>query len=172
MSNLMQGTSFHDEGDARFETNEHVRTVEVAKPATDWTSGALKSRRWNVTGRIYAHHDSHGVTYEVRHDDDGSIGHYEPRELRSVSFPDGNKEVQPCTNPEPCALHPRVTAPAKPEWEEINFTTARLAVPGGWLYRTRSYKALTRYENFPNEYAVTSESTTFVPDPLPVTIVP
>ena len=33
MSNLMQGTSFHDEGDARFETNEHVRTVEVAKPA-------------------------------------------------------------------------------------------------------------------------------------------
>lgn len=169
MSNLMQGTPF-DEGDAVFVTNEHVRTVEVAKPSTDWTSGALKSRRWNVTGRIYAKHDSHGVVYDVRHDDDGSIGCYEPRELRSVSFPVGREE--PCPNPEPCALHPRTVAPAKAEWEEINFTTARLAVPGGWLYRTRSYKALTRYENFPNEYAVTSESTTFVPDPLPVTIAP
>lgn len=66
----------------------------------------------------------------------------------------------------------RRQVPAKTEWEAIDFSTARLKVPGGWLYRTRAFKALTHYENFPNEFAVTAESTVFIPDPLPVTIVP
>lgn len=163
MSNLMQGTPWN-EGDVVFVTNEHVRTVEGAKPSTDWTSGALKSRRWNITGRIYAKHDSHGVVYDVRHDDDGSIGCYEPRELR------------PCGEPAR-GMPPRAEAPpatAKAEWEVINSSTSRLKVPNGWLYRTRTYKNLTNYVNFPqkDEYVVTGESTTFVPDPLPTTIVP
>lgn len=155
MSNLMQGTPWN-EGDAIFKVGDHVRTVEVSKPSTDWTQGALKSRRWYVSGRVHARHDSHGVTYLVRHDDDGSIGHYEPRELCSILEAPDEKPV----------------VPAKAEWEKINFETSRLKVPNGWLYRTRSYKAVTHYENFPNEYAVTSETTTFVPDPLPTTTVP
>ena len=88
----------------------------------------------------------------MRHDDDGSLGFYEPRELRPIH------EV---TVKEPA---PTVT---KTEWEVVNASTSRLKVPGGWLYRTRTYKNLTRYENFPekDEFAVTSESTTFVPNP-------
>lgn len=48
--------------------------------ATDWLPKALASRRWGVEGAIVTHHDSHGLTYEVRHSD-GTIGHYEPHEL-------------------------------------------------------------------------------------------
>jgi hypothetical protein len=57
-----------------------VRTVEPDKVSLDWTHEALVSRQWNVTGTITKRHDAHGLTYEVRHPD-GSIGHYEPREL-------------------------------------------------------------------------------------------
>ena len=83
MSNLMQGTPFWEGADI-FKVGDHVRTVEVAKPSTDWTATALKSRRWDATGVVFRKHDAHGVSYEVEHDDDGSIGHYEPRELRAV----------------------------------------------------------------------------------------
>jgi hypothetical protein len=61
-----------------------VRTVEAEKVSLDWTPEALISRQWGVVGSITKHHDAHGLTYEVRHPD-GSIGHYEERELEEVT---------------------------------------------------------------------------------------
>lgn len=69
--------------------------------------------------------------------------------------------VPSCT----CGLREAQEAVKQQKWETVNGTTDRLVVPGGWLYRSRAYKAVTRYESFPNEYAVTAESTTFVPSP-------
>lgn len=48
--------------------------------ANDWTTFALASRRHGAKGVIVKHHDSHGLNYEVRHED-GTIGCYEPHEL-------------------------------------------------------------------------------------------
>lgn len=45
-----------------------------------WTTEAWESRQWQTTGEVIAHHDSHGLCYEVRHED-GSIGYYDPSEL-------------------------------------------------------------------------------------------
>lgn len=66
-------------------TNRHqigtrVVTREPEQVSKDWTAEALSTRQWGVQGEILRHHDSHGLTYEVRHPD-GSVGHYEPREL-------------------------------------------------------------------------------------------
>jgi hypothetical protein len=47
----------------------------------DWTDEALKKRRWGVSGSIIKHHDSHGLCYEVMHDD-GTIGCYDPSEFQ------------------------------------------------------------------------------------------
>lgn len=142
MSNLMQGTPFN-EGEDVYEIGDRVRTVQVADPSTDWIASAHLTRRWGVEGVVTNKHDSHGTTYEVRHG--ATVGHYEPRELEPA---------------------------AKEEWISIDSGTAKLKVPGGWIYRTRTYKNLTRYENFPekDEYALTGETTVFVPDP--VTTVP
>jgi len=57
-----------------------VQTRPVEDPSDDWTEEALSSRQWGVVGVVTRHHDSHGLTYEVKHPDE-SIGHYEPREL-------------------------------------------------------------------------------------------
>jgi len=60
-----------------------VLTIERAEVADDWTADALASRQWGVEGQIVKHHDSHGLTYEVRHPD-GSIGHYEHHEVMEI----------------------------------------------------------------------------------------
>jgi hypothetical protein len=39
------------------------------------------SRKWGVKGVIIASHDSHGLCYEVEHED-GTIGAYTPREIK------------------------------------------------------------------------------------------
>jgi hypothetical protein len=57
-----------------------VRTLEP-KADKDYTEEGKKNRRWGVTGVIIAHHDSHGLCYDVKHDEDGSIGTYDPDEL-------------------------------------------------------------------------------------------
>ena len=49
----------------------------------EWTKEAWASRQWGVTGKIVTYHDSHGLSYEVRHPD-GTIGHYDPSELQTV----------------------------------------------------------------------------------------
>ena len=58
-----------------------VTTVAIPDPPTDWTPEALRSRRFGVAGTIVDEHNSHGLCYEVQHLD-GSIGYYDPRELR------------------------------------------------------------------------------------------
>ena len=65
----------------RLKNGTKVRTVKPPKEASDWTEEARTSRRWGVKGTVFHYHDSHGLTYEVKHSD-GSIGHYEPHELR------------------------------------------------------------------------------------------
>ena len=67
----------------RLKNDTEVTTVKPEQVSSDWLPEALASRQWGVQGRVVAHHDAHGLTYEVRHPD-GSIGHYEPRELTLV----------------------------------------------------------------------------------------
>lgn len=54
--------------------------------ASDWGPEARRYRRWGVSGIVTDISDSHGLCYEVKHRDDGTVGWYEPRELK---FPDG-----------------------------------------------------------------------------------
>lgn len=61
-----------------------VHTVRPARESGDWSPEARDSRKWGWLGTVERHHDSHGVTYEVRHVD-GSLGHYERRELETLS---------------------------------------------------------------------------------------
>jgi len=60
-----------------------VRTTKPARESSDWTIEALRERKWDVTGVIIEHSNSHGLIYKVRHDD-GSTAWYEPRELHFV----------------------------------------------------------------------------------------
>lgn len=60
-----------------------VKTTQENSSVTDWTPKARTSRQWGVQGKIVTHHDSHGLSYEVRHPD-GSIGHYDPTEIEVV----------------------------------------------------------------------------------------
>lgn len=60
-----------------------VRTTKKNKAVNDWTAEARKSRRWGVRGTVVMHHDSHGPSYEVRHED-GTIGHYDPSEIVAI----------------------------------------------------------------------------------------
>ena len=41
---------------------------------------AIPHRKFSVLGTIIAHHDSHGLCYDVRHED-GTVGCYDSREL-------------------------------------------------------------------------------------------
>lgn len=50
---------------------------------SEWTDAGWASRRWGVWGETITHHDSHGLCYDVRHDD-GTIGCYNPSELQVV----------------------------------------------------------------------------------------
>ena len=49
--------------------------------AEDWTPEALIHRRHNAVGHIIHYHDSHGLCYEVKHED-GTVAAYEPQELK------------------------------------------------------------------------------------------
>jgi len=76
-----KGRVHFDKGDMEdYPIGLEVRTVQPKVPTTGWTQEALHARRWNVTGIITARHDSHGLCYDVRHDD-GTSGAYEPHEL-------------------------------------------------------------------------------------------
>ena len=61
-----------------------VITSRREEESTDWTEAAKVSRRFPAKGIVCGEHDAHGLTYEVRHHVDGSIGHYEPEELIAV----------------------------------------------------------------------------------------
>jgi len=57
-----------------------VRTIPIPDGADDWTEEAKVVRRFGVFGTIVHYHDSHGLCYDVRHDD-GIEGCYDSREL-------------------------------------------------------------------------------------------
>lgn len=46
----------------------------------DWTDEGWASKKWGLKGVVIAHHNSHGLCYEVRHED-GTVGTYDPSEV-------------------------------------------------------------------------------------------
>ncbi len=59
-----------------------VKTIEPNLALRDeWTDEGWAKRKWGVRGKILTHHDSHGLCYDVRHED-GTEGCYDPSELR------------------------------------------------------------------------------------------
>ncbi len=46
----------------------------------EWTLAAWEKKRWGVGGVIVTHHDSHGLCYDVLHDD-GTEASYDPSEF-------------------------------------------------------------------------------------------
>lgn len=58
----------------------------------DYTEEARKKRRWGVTGVIVGKHDSHGLCFDVLHDD-GEIATYDPDELEIHNVAITNKEL-------------------------------------------------------------------------------
>ncbi len=62
-----------------------VRTTqENPRLRDEWTEMARTKRRWGVEGTVLVHHDSHGLHYDVRHQD-GTEGPYDPSELEVVN---------------------------------------------------------------------------------------
>jgi hypothetical protein len=57
--------------------------VDPSKVAGDWTGSALRGRRSEGLGMVKCHHDSHGLCYEVFHQD-FTVGAYESHELTEV----------------------------------------------------------------------------------------
>src|SRR5688500_9964041 len=49
----------------------------------EWTDEGWSQKKWGVQGRMIMHHDSHGLCYDVLHDD-GTQGCYDPSELEVV----------------------------------------------------------------------------------------
>ncbi|MEK7498413.1 MAG: hypothetical protein AAB611_00975 [Patescibacteria group bacterium] len=49
----------------------------------EWTDEGWASKKWGVRGKILTHHDSHGLSYEVLHDD-YTVGHYDPSEIEII----------------------------------------------------------------------------------------
>lgn len=49
----------------------------------EWTEEGWASKKPGVNGVIIKHHDSHGLCYDVQHED-GSIGCYDPSELEII----------------------------------------------------------------------------------------
>lgn len=55
-------------------------SISPDKVSDDWCAEALKNRKSGVTGTVSDSHDSHGLYYDVMHED-GTLGAYEPHEL-------------------------------------------------------------------------------------------
>ena len=50
----------------------------------EWTADGWAKRKWGVKGEVLAHHDSHGLYYDVRLPD-GTVGCYDSSELKATS---------------------------------------------------------------------------------------
>ena len=62
-----------------------VRTTEPNLQKRDeWTNEGWASKKWGVRGTIIAHHDSHGLCYDVLHED-GTLGCYDPSEFEVIN---------------------------------------------------------------------------------------
>jgi len=73
--------SLEQKMDHRLGNGTRVVKFQSNHTGNDWSVEAIKNRKFNETGTIIGHHDSHGLCYDVRHDSDGSIGCYDPHEL-------------------------------------------------------------------------------------------
>ena len=65
---------------------EHIRVLTVQiKPSNDlqYSAEANRLRKWGVKGTLVRYSNSHGLCFEVQHDD-GSRGCYEPEELKLI----------------------------------------------------------------------------------------
>lgn len=60
-----------------------VKTTEKQLPDTEWSEEVLANRKWGVKGVVLRHYDSHGLCYDVRHED-GTVGCYDPSEFEIV----------------------------------------------------------------------------------------
>lgn len=67
-----------------------VMTLRISNPSDDWSETAKAARKFGVFGVIRKHYDSHGLCYQVMHED-GTLGYYEPRELRVLKVKKAGK---------------------------------------------------------------------------------
>ncbi|MEK7640643.1 MAG: hypothetical protein AAB389_01455 [Patescibacteria group bacterium] len=73
----------------------HVRTTQVnLSKLKEWTNEALAQRKWGIKGKVIGHHDSHGLCYDVLHED-GTEGCYDPSELAIIPMECMTNKVQP-----------------------------------------------------------------------------
>lgn len=68
----------------RLKNGTRVITTTENHNVNDWTDEARANRRWGVEGVVITHHDSHGLCYDVVHDDDGTTGSYDPTEIKVI----------------------------------------------------------------------------------------
>lgn len=65
--------------------NTRVKTTQSDTARIgDWQPASLAEQKWGVGGKIISHSDSHGLCYQVEHDD-GSKAWYNPSELEVLS---------------------------------------------------------------------------------------
>lgn len=63
----------------RLEVGDLVETTRDAG-GKDWRPGSRDECRWGAIGHVLVVHDSHGLCYDVRHED-GTVAPYEHGEL-------------------------------------------------------------------------------------------
>lgn len=62
---------------------QKVRTNIIKKFNKTYTLSAQEKRKDGMLGVVIGHRDSHGLCFDVRHED-GTIGSYEPEELEII----------------------------------------------------------------------------------------
>lgn len=68
----------------RLSVQTKVKTLQAnERLRKEFTAEGWESRRWGVRGTIIKIHDSHGLCYQVLHED-GSIGYYDPTEIEEL----------------------------------------------------------------------------------------
>ena len=64
-----EGSSFKVRVKLKWPPIDHGTRVKTTKPNEklkgEWAVAAWNSRQWGVSGTVVAHHDSHGLSYEV-----------------------------------------------------------------------------------------------------------
>jgi len=66
--------------EAYYQSHQLSVYTTTSKHDDQYTEEALPKRIWGVPGKIIGKHNSHGLCYDVLHED-GSIGTYDPDEL-------------------------------------------------------------------------------------------
>jgi len=75
------GCTMKTETCARLSMGTAIRTTQPnLAMRNEWTDEGWDARKWGVIGTITAHHDSHGLCYDVQHED-GSDACYDPSEI-------------------------------------------------------------------------------------------